>query len=234
MLLETRDLISGYGEAIILKGLSTQIEKGKITAIMGRNGMGKTTFVKTVMGLLPVSSGSISFRNTQLHKLKTNQIAKLGIGYVPQGREVFEQFTVAENLRLAALGSSLNNLDMLDQIYNWFPILKERLRQKAGTFSGGQQQILAIARALITDPEILLLDEPSEGIQPSIVHEIAETLKMIATETGLTIVMVEQNLDMVRTMADEIQFMENGEIQKTVSSEVFASTPELTHRYLGI
>jgi len=233
-MLDLIDVTAGYGDALVLKQFSATIRKGHITALMGRNGMGKTTLLKAIMGLIPVRAGQILLDGKPLQNLPTYQISKANIGYVPQGREVFDAFTVNENLRLAALGSSLENLELLPQIFNWFPILEERLNQKAGTFSGGQQQILAIARSLMTAPDILLLDEPTEGIQPSIVHDIAMQLKQIAIETGLTILLVEQNVDMVKTMADTILFMENGEMKAHCSIDTLRDDDRLLHQYLSI
>ncbi|OUR80176.1 ABC transporter ATP-binding protein [Alphaproteobacteria bacterium 46_93_T64] len=233
-MLEIKDLKAGYGEAMVLNDFSVEISHGQITALMGRNGMGKTTLLKAIMGLIPIKSGRILFNDTPIDNLQTYLISKAGVGYVPQGREVFDDFTVYENLRLAALGSSKQNLALLPKIYDWFPILKERLDQKAGTFSGGQQQILAIARALMTNPKILLLDEPTEGIQPSIVHEIGIQLSRIASETGLTILLVEQNVDMVKTMAEEIIFMENGKLTARCSAADLKNDDALLHRYLTI
>lgn len=233
-MLELRELVSGYGSATVLNQLSCKIDRGGITAIMGRNGVGKTTLLKTLMGLIPVTSGEILFKSTPIQNLPTHQISRTHIGYVPQGREIFEQFTVMENLRLAALGSNLANLKMLPMIFDWFPILRDRKNQKAGTFSGGQQQILAIARALITKPEILLLDEPTEGIQPSIVHEIGMKLKKIADDTGLTILLVEQNVEMVMIMANDILFMENGRIAAQASKDQLRQDDRLLHSYLSV
>ncbi len=233
-MLELDSITSGYGDARVIQDFSCTAEAGRITALMGRNGMGKTTLLKTVMGLLPITSGQILLDSAPLERLNPHERSRQGLGYVPQGREVFENFTVAENLRLAALGSSLDHLDMLPQIYDWFPILKERLDQKAGTFSGGQQQILAIARALITRPKILLLDEPTEGIQPSIVRDISLQLSRIAKETGLTILLVEQNVDMVKTMADDIAFIENGKMMEKCLLEDLGPDDALLHRYLSI
>ncbi|MFT6557346.1 ABC transporter ATP-binding protein [Sneathiella sp.] len=233
-MLEIKNLNSGYGEAQVLQDFSCFIPEGKITALMGRNGMGKTTLLKTIMGLIRASSGQICLQDVPIQKLETYKISQAGIGYVPQGREVFEQFTVYENLRLAALGSSLKNLEILPQIYNWFPILEERRDQKAGTFSGGQQQILAIARALVTRPKLLLLDEPTEGIQPSIVHEIGVKLSEIASTTGLTVLLVEQNVDMVKTMANAVAFIENGKLMEQVDIHDLEENDTLLQRYLSI
>ncbi|WP_025899497.1 ABC transporter ATP-binding protein [Sneathiella glossodoripedis] len=233
-MLEIKNLVSGYGEATVLKELNCTIAPGGVSAIMGRNGMGKTTLLKTIMGLVRAQSGEIFFNAVPIHSLPTHQIAHKKLGYVPQGREVFDKLTVLENLRLSALGSSKENLQLLPQIYEWFPVLQERSSQKAGTLSGGQQQMLAIARTLIGRPEIILLDEPSEGIQPSIVHEIATRLKKIALSTGLTILLVEQNVDMVMTMADHIHFMENGEIRETVGKEELRNSDEKLRTYLSV
>lgn len=233
-MLEVSGLSSGYGDARVLTDVQCRIPQGKVTALMGRNGMGKTTFIKTVMGLLKAQAGTVQFDGTSIETLSTFEISRLGIGYVPQGREVFDQFTVLENLRLSLLGHGIKSLEGLDRIYGWFPILKERASQSAGTFSGGQQQILAIARALIVNPRLLLLDEPTEGIQPSIVHEIGETLAAIASETGLTILIVEQNVDMVRTVASEALFMENGQIVDGCAISELESDDGLLHRYLSV
>lgn len=233
-MLEIHNLSSGYGDAMVLRDFSCQIDTGKVTALMGRNGMGKTTLVKTIMGLIRAKSGRIMFDGTAIEKQPTHQISRNGMGYVPQGREIFADFTVTENLHLSLLGHEGGNVLTLQQIYDWFPILKERAEQRAGTFSGGQQQILAIARALIGGPKMLLLDEPTEGIQPSIVHEIGVQLKRIAHETGLSILIVEQNVDMVRTLADEVLFMENGAIQERCDINAMRDDDSLLHRYLSV
>ncbi|MCC3305750.1 ABC transporter ATP-binding protein [Sneathiella sp. HT1-7] len=233
-MLEIHNLSSGYGDAMVLRDFSCQIDTGKVTALMGRNGMGKTTLVKTIMGLIRAKSGRIMFDGTAIEKQPTHQISRNGMGYVPQGREIFADFTVTENLRLSLLGHEGGNVLTLQQIYDWFPILKERAEQRAGTFSGGQQQILAIARSLIGGPKMLLLDEPTEGIQPSIVHEIGVQLKRIAHETGLSILIVEQNVDMVRTLADEVLFMENGAIQERCDINAMRDDDSLLHRYLSV
>ncbi|MEP3246557.1 MAG: ABC transporter ATP-binding protein [Sneathiella sp.] len=233
-MLDFESVTAGYGEAMVLQNFSATIKTGQVTALMGRNGMGKTTLLKAIMGLIPTISGRINLEGSSLQGLDTHRRSHAGLGYVPQGREVFEDFTVYENLKLAALGSSLKNLEILPQIFDWFPILKERRDQKAGTFSGGQQQILAIARALVTKPKILLLDEPTEGIQPSIVHDIGIQLSTIAKDTGLTILLVEQNVDMVKTMADEIAFIENGKMMEMCAVQDLGPDDALLHRYLSI
>lgn len=233
-MLEIDNLSSGYGDAMVLRDFSCRIDSGKVTALMGRNGMGKTTLMKTIMGLIRAKSGRIMFEGTAIEKQPTHQISRIGMGYVPQGREIFADFTVAENLRLSLLGHEGGSVLPIEQIYDWFPILKERAEQRAGSFSGGQQQILAIARALIGGPKMLLLDEPTEGIQPSIVHDIGVQLNRIAHETGLSILVVEQNVDMVRTLADEVLFMENGIIQERCDINAMRNDDSLLHRYLSV
>ncbi|MEX1036467.1 MAG: ABC transporter ATP-binding protein [Sneathiella sp.] len=233
-MLELQNLSSGYGDALVLRDFSCRFENGQVTALMGRNGMGKTTLLKTIMGLIKAKSGSVMFNGQALEKSPPHLISRAGIGYVPQGREIFEDFSVQENLRLGLLGHDPNTALPLDRIYDWFPILKERADQRAGTFSGGQQQILAIARALIGGPKMLLLDEPTEGIQPSIVHDIGLQLARIARETGLGILIVEQNVDMVRTLANQVLFMENGEIRESCDIEVVRRNDALLHRYLSV
>lgn len=233
-MLEMENLSAGYGEALVLREFSCRIASGKVTALMGRNGMGKTTLLKTIMGLIRAQSGRIIFDGVPIEKQPTHQISRAGMGYVPQGREIFADFTVSENLRLSLLGHEGGTVLPLEKIYGWFPILKERAEQRAGTFSGGQQQILAIARALIGGPKMLLLDEPTEGIQPSIVHDIGIQLGRIAHETGLGILIVEQNVDMVLTLADEVMFMENGTIQERCDIDTLRQDDNLLHRYLSV
>lgn len=234
-MLEIKEITAGYGEALVLRGVSCHVAPGEVIALMGRNGMGKTTLLKTVMGLLPAQSGEIYFAGRSIARQPTHLIARAGLGYVPQGREIFANFTVEENLCLSLLGHKDSaSLLPLHQIYDWFPILEERKDQRAGTFSGGQQQILAIARALIAGPKMLLLDEPTEGIQPSIVHEIGLKLARIAHETDLAILIVEQNIEMVRTLARRILFMENGAIVDGCETAALDQDDSLLHRYLSV
>jgi urea ABC transporter ATP-binding protein UrtE len=218
-MLNIENLHASYGGSLVLHGVNLSIGPGEIHALMGRNGMGKTTLMRTVMGLLPTRSGTIAFNGEGIHGLRTHEIAAKGLGYVPQGREIFGDFTVWENLHLGTLKWPRGQRKIPEEVFDYFPILKERKNQKAGSFSGGQQQMLAIARALVTRPKMLLLDEPSEGIQPSIVDQISEILKKINAETGLTILIVEQNVDMVLDTATRCAFMEKGQIVQTCSIE---------------
>jgi len=233
-MLSVSGLESGYGPGAVLHGVDFELRAGRVTALMGRNGMGKTTFLKTVMGLLPARAGAIVFDGHDIAGLPPHRIARAGLGYVPQGREVFDDFTVAENLRLSLLGHLGKAKSVPERVLAWFPILAERAQQRAGTLSGGQQQMLAIGRALAADPKMLLLDEPTEGIQPSIVHEIGETLARIARETGLTVLVVEQNVDLVLTVADEVAFMDNGAIVETTSAAALARDDTILARHLSL
>jgi branched-chain amino acid transport system ATP-binding protein/urea transport system ATP-binding protein len=217
MMLEINDLHASYGGSLILQGVDLSIQKGEIKALMGRNGMGKTTLLKTIMGLLVPHSGNIVFEHKHIEGKSTHEIAARGISYVPQGREIFSDFTVAENLRLGLLRNPRRQRSIPKAIFEYFPILFERQSQRAGSFSGGEQQMLAIARALVSRPKLLLLDEPSEGIQPSIVDQICEILKKISLETGLTILIVEQNVDMIMEVAAGCSFLEKGRIVQTCS-----------------
>lgn len=218
-MLNIEGLHASYGGSLVLQGVDLSIGPGEIQALMGRNGMGKTTLMRTVMGLLSTRSGTITFDGEAIQGLPTHEIAAKGLGYVPQGREIFGDFTVWENLHLGTLKLARRERKIPEEIFDYFPILKERKNQKAGSFSGGQQQMLAIARALVTRPKMLLLDEPSEGIQPSIVDQISEILKEINAETGLTILIVEQNVDMVIETATRCAFMEKGRIVETCTME---------------
>jgi urea ABC transporter ATP-binding protein UrtE len=218
-MLRIENLHASYGGSLVLHGVNLSIRPGEIQALMGRNGMGKTTLMRTIMGLLSARSGNITFDGQPIQDLRTHEIAAKGLGYVPQGREIFGDFTVWENLHLGTLKLPRNQRKLPEEVFDYFPILKERKNQKAGSFSGGQQQMLAIARALVTRPKMLLLDEPSEGIQPSIVDQISEILKKINAETGLTILIVEQNVDMVLETATRCAFMEKGRIVETCSME---------------
>ncbi len=233
-MLTVAGLESGYGASTVLHGVDLSVAAGTVTALMGRNGMGKTTFLRTVVNQVPARRGTVTFKDSDITRQSSHKIARAGLGYVPQGREVFDAFTVEENLRLGMLGHGRGKDPVPQRLYEWFPILAERKSQKAGTFSGGQQQMLAIARALAADPDMLLLDEPTEGIQPSIVHEVGETIARIAKETGLTVLVVEQNVDMVLTVADTVAFMDNGVIVEQCGRDALEADETILHRHLSI
>lgn len=217
----------------VLEDLSFTVERGEIVAVIGRNGMGKTTLVKTIAGHLRPEAGSITFDSRSIGGLPPHRIANLGVGYVPQGREILGEFSVTENLLLGVLGISRVSNTLPDWAFSRFPVLAERRGQRAGTLSGGQQQ-LAIMRALVGEPKLLLLDEPSEGIQPSIVHEIGRTVREIARERDLTVLLVEQNLDFVWATASRCLFVENGRVAEVATVDEVRADQSLIRRYLSV
>jgi len=209
-LLEARGLAGGYGGKPVLQGIDLAIWAGEVIAIIGRNGVGKTTLMRALIGLLPLSGGAIRLGGEQIGTFSAHRRARRGLGYVPQGRDVFPRMSVEENLQVGAAvrgaGASI------EPAYTVFSILRERRRQAAGTLSGGQQQQLAIGRVLVGQPRLILLDEPSEGIQPSVVQEIARAMLALNRDTGTTIVLVEQNIDMIRAMAQRCYVMDKGRV----------------------
>jgi len=232
-LLEVRNLTTGYGSTPILRGIDLAIQPGEIVAVIGRNGMGKTTMMRSLIGQLRVWEGSIKLNGREVSSLPPERRAQDGIGYIPQGREVFPRMTVEENLSIGEMISRRRGRKLYDLVYGYFPILAERRRQAAGTMSGGQQQQLSIGRALIGNPDLLLLDEPSEGIQPSIVEEIARVMLRINKELGTTILFVEQNLDMIMAMTQRCYVMEKGSIVAELPSQALADR-DVVKRYLQI
>lgn len=205
-------LWANYGATPILQGVDINIGKGEIVGLIGRNGVGKTTTMRCLIGLLRATAGSIRVLGQDLTGQPADAFARLGIGYIPQGREVFPRMTVAENLTVGELIGGPKGKKQPDLVYQYFPRLAERRHQMAGTMSGGEQQQLAIGRALIGNPALMLLDEPSEGIQPSIVQMICEALKSIRNELGTTILFVEQNLDTILAISERCYVMEKGRI----------------------
>ena len=216
--LSVHGLHAGYGGKPVLQGVDLSIGPGEIIAVIGRNGVGKSTLMRALVGLLPAMQGEIRLRDVPLGRLSVHRRARAGMGYVPQGRDVFGRLTVEENLRVAE-SLCVDGKPDLARAYDTFPILRERRRQRAGTLSGGQQQMLAIGRVLIGNPALLLLDEPSEGIQPSIVQDIARILVALNRETGTPIMLVEQNLDMIRSMAQRCAVMDKGRITADLSAQ---------------
>jgi urea transport system ATP-binding protein len=207
---ETVDL--HYGAAQALKGVSITAEPNKITAVLGRNGVGKSSMLRAITGINHISSGSISVDGDTLKKLPPYTRARMGIGYVPQGREIFPLLSVRENLHTGYAGLPRAERNVPDYIFTLFPVLKDMLNRRGGDLSGGQQQQLAIGRALVTRPKLLVLDEPTEGIQPSIIKDIGRALQFLRDEMGMTILLVEQYLDFCRELADDIYVMDRGEI----------------------
>jgi urea ABC transporter ATP-binding protein UrtE len=219
VLLSALKLRSGYGGKPVLQGVDMDVREGEIVAVIGRNGVGKSTLMRTLIGLLPPTEGNIVFSGQDVSTMVAHRRARLGIGYVPQGRDVFPRMSVEENLKVGEMIAGKATPDDYARVYATFPILAERRRQAAGTMSGGQQQQLAIGRVMIANPALILLDEPSEGIQPSIVQDIARTIVDLNRRTGVTVIVVEQNLDMIRAMAQRCYVMDKGRI-------VAALTPE--------
>jgi len=209
-------LWAAYGATPILQGVDMTVRRGEIVGVIGRNGAGKTTLMRCLIGLIRATRGSVTFCGKDITALPADARARAGIGYIPQGRDVFPQMTVEENLEVGKLIGGPDARKRPDLVYTYFPRLKERRRQIAGTMSGGEQQQLAIGRALIGNPALMLLDEPSEGVQPSIVQLICEALKAIRDEIGTTIVFVEQNLDTILAIAERCYVMEKGRITTTL------------------
>jgi urea transport system ATP-binding protein len=232
-LLEVRNITTGYGSTPILRGIDLTVQPQEIVAVIGRNGVGKTTMMRSLIGQLRIWDGSIKLNGREIARLPPERRAQTGIGYIPQGREVFPRMTVEENLSIGEMINAANDRKLYDLVYGYFPILAERRRQAAGTMSGGQQQQLAIGRALIGNPTLLLLDEPAEGIQPTIVEEIARVMLTINKDLGTTILFVEQNLDMIMAMTHRCYVMDKGRIVAELPSQALADR-ELVKRHLQI
>lgn len=233
VLLSTLGLRAGYGGKPVLQGLDITIREGEIVGVIGRNGVGKSTLMKSLIGLVPTMAGSVVFRDAAVEHLPPHRRARLGVGYVPQGRDVFPRLTVAENLRVGGLfRSSITEADR-QRVFEHFPILAERRNQRAGTMSGGQQQQLAIGRVLMARPTLMLLDEPSEGIQPNIVQDIARIMVDLNRASGLTIILVEQNIDMIRAMVERCYVMDKGRIVASLDRDDLADA-EVVRRHLSV
>jgi urea transport system ATP-binding protein len=233
-MLTIEGLESGYGDSQVLSGITMEVGEGESIALLGRNGMGKTTLLRTIMGLLPARAGSIHFAGRRIDGLRPEAVARAGIAFVPQGREIFAELTVEENLLLGAMGRGGLGAAVPEDIYGRFPILRERRRQGGGTLSGGQQQQLAIGRALAGLPKLLLLDEPSEGLQPSIVAEVAAALRREVSDQGLTLITVEQNVELALRVAERCLFIENGALVAEASSASLRRDPGPIHKHLAI
>jgi len=228
-LLQVSELRSGYGAGDVLQGVDLAIEPGEIVAVLGRNGVGKSTLMKTVIGILPARRGRIVHKGNDVTGMPADRRARLGIGYVPQGREIFPHLSVMDNLRLGRLINVAAGALALDQVYGYFPFLKERARQRGGTLSGGQQEMLAIARALVGLPDLLLLDEPSDGVQPSIVQEIGDFLVKLVAERPIGILIVEQNIDLIQTVAQRAFVMDKGRLTASLDRAALADATALSH-----
>lgn len=231
-MLEMRDVDCFYGEAQVLRSLSLVAEKGEILCLLGRNGAGKTTALKAIMGLVPARGGTITLDGTELSRLPPHEVPRHGVGYVPQGRRLFSELTVMENLRVGLMARN-SGPEVLDHVLTLFPLLKDRLAQRSGTMSGGEQQMLAMARALCLSPKLLLLDEPTEGLMPAMIARIRQSV-LDLKEHGVTTLLVEQRVDAVLPVADRVAFVENGRVTGLESAAALAKDRALIDRYVGI
>jgi urea transport system ATP-binding protein len=211
-LLEVKDLTASYDESQILRGVSLQVGRNEVVALLGRNGVGKTTLLRSIMGLVPRCAGELVFNGEDISGLGTDRRACKGIGYVPQGRDIFPNLTVAENLEVSLSISGKAGRSRLEEVYALFPVLKDMLGRKGGVLSGGQQQQLAIGRALLTNPKLLILDEPTEGIQPSIIDQIEDAIHALKKQGNLSIILVEQYLDFAKAASDHYYILDRGSV----------------------
>ena len=232
MALEVQGLTAGYGLVTVLHGVDFRAEPGRITCLMGRNGVGKSTFLKTLMGLVPATAGTVTLDGQPLHGLPAHEVPRRGLAYVPQGRRLFGPLTVGENLAVGGLVRG-NDPARLEQVLNLFPRLRDRLGQMSGTLSGGEQQMLAIARALCLDPKVLLLDEPTEGLQPSIVALIQGAVVTLK-EQGVAVVLVEQRMDAVLKLADRVAFMVAGRVEEVRDVAGLTAGDPAFRTYVGV
>jgi urea transport system ATP-binding protein len=231
-MLEVKAVSVNYGKSRIVNSISFTVNSDEKLAVLGRNGVGKTTLLKSMIGLLSMQTGAISLNNVNLSQMKAYERACAGIAYVPQGREIIPHLTVRENLELGALAHTKEIKERMEEVFEYFPILPEHLQRKGGVLSGGQQQQLAIARALMSHPKALLLDEPTEGIQPNVVAEMAAILNRIHKIMQIPIVIVEQNLKFAKKLADRFAVIQKGEI--VASGPVAELTDAIIHRYLTV
>lgn len=232
-LLSVEGLHSGYGRIPILDGVTLSVRAGEFVGILGHNGMGKTTLLRTLMGYLPATAGHVRFEGADITRRSPTARAQRGLGYVPQGREIFPALSVHENLRMGCLLAKRGEDKTIADILTTFPRLKAYLNRPGGALSGGEQQLLALARCLCGDPRILLLDEPTEGIQPSIIEEIIETLQRIGRERGIALLLVEQNLNCIAGLSERILILQKGTITREVPPEV-ARDRALIDEFVGM
>ena len=231
-LLRIEGLDCFYGDVQVLHGVSLAVAEAEVLCLLGRNGAGKTTLLKAIMGLAPARAGSIRLEGEELTALPAHEVPKAGVGYVPQGRRLFAELTVAENLEIGLMTRG-SGPGVREHVLELFPVLRDRLRQRSGTLSGGEQQMLAMARALCLEPDVLLLDEPTEGLMPSMIARIRETVLELKAR-GVATVLVEQRVDAVLPVADRVAFIENGRNRETVSVEALRAEPEMVKRYVGV
>ena len=231
-MLKVEDIHTYYGDSYVLQGVSLEVKKGMVLAMLGRNGVGKTTLIRSIIGFTPARSGRILFNGQEITRLDADRIVRMGMGLVPQGRRVFPSLTVKENLAIAERTTNGKAWDF-KKIYTLFPRLEERWNQRANTLSGGEQQMLAIARALISNPLFLLMDEPTEGLAPVLVREVGDAIVRLKEE-GLSIFLVEQNLSFARRFADYVHLMSKGKIVYSATPAELWEDQEAKHRWLGV
>jgi len=225
-------LDSFYGEVQVLHGLSLALRKGEVLCVLGRNGAGKTTLLKAIMGIVPARAGSIRLGARELVGLPPHEVPQAGVAYVPQGRRLFAEMSVAENIEIGLMARGRGK-GVRDAVLDLFPILRDRLGQRSGTLSGGEQQMLAMARALCLEPDVLLLDEPTEGLMPSMIAKVRDTVGALRSR-GVSTILVEQRVDAVLPVADRVLFVENGRSRETVDVAVLRADPAMVHRYVGV
>ncbi len=231
-MLELNAINAAYGKAQILRDLSLRVGAGEILCLLGRNGAGKTTTMKAIMGLLPLISGEVRLDGTLISVLPPHRVPRAGIGYIPQGRRLFAELSVAQNLEIGLLARG-RGAQTLESVLDLFPRLRERMHQSAQTLSGGEQQMLATARALCLEPKVLLLDEPTEGLQPSMIEAIRQVV-VVMRDRGVAIVLVEQRVDAVLSIADRVAFIENGRNLETMDAAALRNDHRLIEKHLGV
>jgi branched-chain amino acid transport system ATP-binding protein len=231
-LLKVEKLGASYGSVQVLRDVSLELNRGEVLCLLGRNGAGKTTLLKTIMGLVRATSGSIRLDGMELTRLPAHEVPRHGVAYVPQGRRLFAELTVAENIEIGLMTRAKGG-ETREAVLDLFPVLRERLGQRSGTLSGGEQQMLAMARALATEPKVLLLDEPIEGLMPSAIAKIRETVAALR-ERGVSTLLVEQRVDAVLPVADRVAFIENGRSVRTVGVAELRDDPAMVRHYVGV
>ncbi len=231
-MLKVENLKGSYDESLILRGITMEVPPNSVVALLGRNGVGKTSLLRSIMGLMPKTEGKIIFDGNPIQGLRSDKRARLGLGYVPQGRDIFSNLSVLENLEVALSISGDAGKERVEQVYELFPVLKDMLGRKGGVLSGGQQQQLAIGRALLTNPRLLILDEPTEGIQPSIIDQIEDAIHALKKEGNLSIILVEQYLDFAKAASDSFYILDRGNIVVNGTSDEL--TPDVIQKYLTV
>jgi urea transport system ATP-binding protein len=232
-ILEVSDLRAGYATGDVLQGVNVSVGQGEVVGVLGRNGVGKSTLMRSVIGLLRARRGTIRFKGRDVTPEGADRRARRGMGYVPQGREIFPHMSVLDNLRMGRFVNAGGGSFALEEVYGYFPFLKERARQRGGTLSGGQQEMLAVARALVNGPELLLLDEPSDGVQPSIVQEIGAFVAELVRRKPIGVLIVEQNIDLMQTAAHRAYVMDKGRVVASITRDELLDT-ERVAEFLAI